>query len=159
MKRRLWLALAFFMGACPAKADPFIYSNARFGTTATFPDEVFSQALPSPENGDGQSWRAVDGATLAIYGSYNVMDYSPDELAASVTRRDVADFEVTYQKVGGNWAVVSGYEGDMIFYERYEIRKDDGIDVIDGLRIVYPKARRAVYDNLAASIAATLSGP
>ncbi|BCH24639.1 hypothetical protein [Mesorhizobium sp. L-8-3] len=47
----------------------------------------------------------------------------------------------------------------MIFYERDKIRKDGDLDVIDGLRSVYPKAGRAICDKLAASIAATLSGP
>ena len=120
---------------------------------------MFSQPLEPPENDDGQSWRAADGATLAIYGSYNVMDYSPEELAASRLRLNVARFELTYRKVKDNWVVRSGCEGDMIFYERYEIRKDGDMDLIDGLRILYPKARRANCDKLAASIAATLSGP
>lgn len=62
-------------------------------------------------------------------------------------------------RVPRDWVVLSGYEADMIFYERYEIRKDGDMDVIDGLRILYLKARRANYDKLAASIAATLSGP
>lgn len=119
---------------------------------------MFSQPLEPPENDDGQSWRAADGATLAIYGSYNVMDYSPEELAASRLRRDVTRLELTCRKVKDNW-VLAGYEGYMIFYERYEIRKDGDMDVIDGLRILYPKSRRANCDKLAASIAATLSGP
>ncbi|WP_202305042.1 MULTISPECIES: hypothetical protein [unclassified Mesorhizobium] len=39
---------------------------------------------------------------LAIYGSSNVMDCSPEDLAASRLRRDVARFELTYRPVNDN---------------------------------------------------------
>ena len=38
-----------------AIAKPFTYVNARFGTSCTFPDEVFSITEAEPENGDGSN--------------------------------------------------------------------------------------------------------
>lgn len=142
--------------ASPALADPHTYVNARFGTSITFPDEIFSQPQPEPANGDGMTWRSADGASLAVYGSYNVLNLTPGALADQASTSDSPDFQVTYRQVKGDWAVISGHAGDMIFYQRLELGADD---VIHGMLLKYPTTQRTAYDRLAGSIAATLNGP
>lgn len=154
------MATVLTMSGVPsARTEPVTYVNERFGTTATFPGDVFTEALEPPANGDSRTWRAADGATVPIYGSYNVMEYSPEQLAQARIVRDVPNFQLAYRKVKDNWVVLSGYEGEMVFYERHEIRTDGAVDIIHSLSIQYPKARRAIYDKLVPDITATLTGP
>lgn len=139
-------------GALPSHAAPFTYVNDRFGTTAVFPDDVFSQPQPPPENGDGQRWLSTDGASLAIYGGYNVLDETPEGL---IEAAKVAGRTVTYSKAGRDWAVISGTDGDDIFYERHEF----GDETIHSIVVAYPAALKGKYDAIVGKIAASLSGP
>jgi hypothetical protein len=76
--------LAFFVTitATTAAAAPFTYTNERFGTVCTFPDEVFTDHLPEPENGDGQEWLSPDGASLICSGILNIED-TPEGFVAA----------------------------------------------------------------------------
>jgi hypothetical protein len=49
------------------------YRNPRFGTTIEYPAR-FRPGRP-PDNNDGLSFAAADGATLSVWGSLNVMEY------------------------------------------------------------------------------------
>jgi hypothetical protein len=70
-------ALLLFCIAGASAAESWkTYANPRFGTFADYPADRF-HPLPPPENGDGQSFGADDGATLAIFGSYNVENWTP----------------------------------------------------------------------------------
>ena len=77
MVRSLGTSLSAALVACalasPAIAKPFTYTNARFGTSVTFPDDVFTGQAEPPENGDGMTFLAEDGASLAVYGSNNAL--------------------------------------------------------------------------------------
>ena len=135
-------------------AKPFTYVNERFGTSVTFPDEIFTEQQEPPENGDGQRWLSPDGAGIAIYGSYNVLDDTPRTLEKS--GRALPGRTVTYARTGQNWIVLSGFKGDVIFYER-QIISPSGI--IHGVEITYPKKLKAKYDPLVGEIAVSLRGP
>lgn len=55
MRRFFSIVTSFAMiSASAAIAAPFTYVNERFGTVCTFPDEIFNDHQPEPENGDGQ---------------------------------------------------------------------------------------------------------
>lgn len=49
-----FLAIAT-MAASSAVAAPFTYVNERFGTVCTFPDEIFTDRQPEPDNGAGSN--------------------------------------------------------------------------------------------------------
>ncbi|TGU58392.1 hypothetical protein EN790_33825, partial [Mesorhizobium sp. M2D.F.Ca.ET.147.01.1.1] len=110
--------------ATTAIAKPFTYVNARFGTSCTFPDEVFSITEAEPENGDGQQWSAVDGASLTCSGIYNINNDTPKGFVAAETANTGPGYKITYSKTGKNWAVLSGIKGDKVFYERRLFGKD-----------------------------------
>jgi hypothetical protein len=137
-----------------ATAKPFTYVNERFGTSATFPDEIFVDQQEPPANGDGLRWLAKDGASVAIYGAYNVLDDTPKTLVESGSA--LPGRTVTYAKTGRNWAVLSGFEDGAIFYERRVISPTG---IVHGVEITYPKELKAKYDPLAGKIAASLRGP
>ncbi|AZO62945.1 MAG: hypothetical protein E5X23_10330 [Mesorhizobium sp.] len=139
-----------------AIAKPFTYVNARFGTSCTFPDEIFSDRLPEPENGDGQQWSAPDGASLTCWGNYNIDSDTPKGFVADEKANTGPGYKITYSKTGKNWAVVSGIKGDKVFNERRLFGKDG---VIRTVWIEYPSSRKAKYDPLTGAIAASLRGP
>lgn len=139
-----------------AIAKPFTYVNARFGTSCTFPDEVFSDRLPEPENGDGQQWLSADGASLTCSGIDNIDNDTPKSFVDGEKANTGPGYKITYGKTGKNWAVLSGIKDDKVFYERRLFGKDG---VIRTVWIEYPSSLKAKYDPLAGVIAKSLRGP
>ncbi|WP_179301107.1 MULTISPECIES: hypothetical protein [unclassified Mesorhizobium] len=138
-----------------ANAKPFTYANARFGTVCTFPDEIFTDRQPEPENGDGQVWLSADGASLTCSGILNVDDDTPKGFVADEKASKEPDYTVTYSKTGKNWAVLSGMKDGKIFYERRLFGRDG---VIRTVWIDYPPALKSKYDPLVGAIAGSLKG-
>lgn len=155
---RALLSTALLMGLCAtAFADSLTYKNSRFGTTATFPAEIFDMIDPPPTNGDGRLFRSSDGAELAIYGQLNALDYTPEGMVSYARDNAAAEGrEVTYAASGKDWAVISGVEGGTIFYQRHEFGADNAIH---SMVLSYPETQKALYDKLAGAIAGSLEGP
>ncbi|WP_244492556.1 hypothetical protein [Aureimonas sp. AU22] len=143
----LFIAASLFASS-PANA--YTYTNPTYGTSATFPARAFPRIdPPSPE---GQVWRSDEGAELVVYAIENGDWSTPREL---VQWRKGLD-QVTYQKTGQNWAVVSGFLADgRIFYERYIFRGA----LTHSVSVRYPTALREPYDGLLKSITESLRGP
>jgi hypothetical protein len=150
------LLLIAFTGAASAETWK-LYVNARFGERAEYPADRF-KPNPPPANGDGQSFMASDGATLAIFGAYNVDNSSPAEYEAFLRGTDTDYRNVTYHATGKDWLVMSGTRGDTIYYEKYLFtgRKSDAIT--NGLVVTYPSAAKATYDPIVARMAKSLRG-
>jgi hypothetical protein len=132
-----------------------LYVNARFGTAAEYPADRFRPGHP-PDNGDGQAFTAADGAELRIFAHYNVDDYTPAEQETFLRSAGSDYTDVTYRATGKNSLVLSGYRGDLIFYEKYIFagRKDDG--VIHALTVTYRRDTKTVYDPIVARMARSL---
>ena len=156
--RRAWLSFPVLAALClPSHADSLTYKNSRFGTQATFPADIFDMIDPPPTNGDGRRFRSADGAELAIYGQFNALDRTPEGMVSDARENAAArGREIVYARSGENWAVISGFEGDTVFYERHEFGADD---TIHSIVLSYPAARKPVYDELAGAIAQSLEGP
>ena len=155
--RRLFSIMACFatIAAAPSIAAPSTYVNERFGTVCTFPDEIFTDRQPEPDNGDGQEWLSADGASLICSGINNVDDETPNSFVAEEKASKEAGYEISYSKTGKNWAVLSGLKDGKIFYERRLFGKDG---VIRTVWIDYPPAVKAKYDPLVGAIAGSLEG-
>jgi hypothetical protein len=137
--------------ALPALAEDFTYRNERFGTSATFPAELFPDQLPAPTNGDGLGWTSPEGAEIFIYARPR----QPGETPRSVVRDRGSVDDVTYDRSGQRWVVVSGYRDGRIFYERYIFRGD----LVHSVSIRYPESLRATYDRVVGPVTMTLRGP
>lgn len=153
--RRLFSIMVFvaIIVASTASAAPFTYTNERFGTVCTFPDEVFTDRQPEPDNGDGQEWLSADGASLICSGILNIDDDTPKGFVAAEKASKEPGYEITYSKAGKDWAVLSGLKDGKIFYERRLFGKDG---VIRTVWIEYPPAVKSKYDRLVAAIAGSL---
>jgi hypothetical protein len=151
------LALILTLTALHGAALAESYLNPRFGTSVTFPETVFTQPQPAPENGDGQRWRSADGAELTVFGSYNVLDQKPAAFHAELVAARKASTDLTYSRAGDNWAVVSGFDGSQVYYEKYLFGQ--GKEIIHAVILRYPKSLKAEYDPLVGPIANSLAGP
>ncbi|WP_256754461.1 hypothetical protein [Mesorhizobium sp. Mes31] len=156
--RRLFSIMVFFaiIVASTASAAPFTYTNERFGTVCTFPDDVFTDRQPEPDNGDGQEWLSADGASLICSGILNIDDDTPKGFVAAEKASKEPGYEITYSKAGKDWAVLSGLKDGKIFYERRLFGKDG---VIRTVWLEYPPAVKSKYDPLVGTIAGSLKGP
>ncbi|RFC62936.1 hypothetical protein DYI37_13365 [Fulvimarina endophytica] len=134
-----------------ASAESVDYANARYGTSATFPAELFPDPLPEPTSGDGFGWSAPNGAQIFIYARQNEGAETPHSVISA--RSDMDD--VTYEASGKRWAVVSGYRDDRIFYERYIFRGD----LVHSVAILYPEDVRETYDPIVGDVTNSLRGP
>ncbi|MCB1439401.1 MAG: hypothetical protein H6888_08255 [Nitratireductor sp.] len=141
---------------CAVRADSLTYTNARFGTSVTFPAELYEQRTGMPENGDGILFTSSDGGSLAIWSSNNALEATPESSAADSHALEGTDFSITYEKRGDDWLVLSGYEEGLIYYQRTEFGSDG---ILRGIKLKYPEAARQKYDPEIAAIAASLSGP
>jgi hypothetical protein len=150
------LALAACLIVQPAAAEPRTYVNERFGTSVTFPAEIFVDHEEPPANGDGLTFISRDGASLAVFGMYNSLDDTPASLADRLSTDNGPSYKLTYRRVGDDWIVLSGRDEGLVFYDRYEFSRDD---IIHGMSLRYPVDLKLRYDRLASEIAATLSGP
>jgi hypothetical protein len=152
----VWLAAA----ACGASADErwATYVNDRFGTSLTYPADVFVMQ-PPPENDDGRTLISFDGAKILVFGGYNVDNETLASKRASLTGGDYA--RITYNATGKNWFVVSGHRTiggvDSIFYEKYIVSAAS--DTVHSLIITYPAKSKAGYDPIVDRIAASFAGP
>ncbi|QPC93040.1 hypothetical protein [Mesorhizobium sp. INR15] len=142
--------------AAGAKAAPFTYVNERFGTVCTFPDDIFTDRQPEPDNGDGQQWLSGDGASLTCSGILNIDDDTPKGFVAAEKASKEQGYKVTYSKAGKDWAVLSGLKDGNIFYERRLFGKDG---VIRTVFVEYAPALKSKYDPLVGAIAGSLKGP
>jgi hypothetical protein len=130
------------------------YVNPRFGTTADYPADVFTELDEPPENGDGQGFRSEDGqAQLLIYGQHNVRRDSPQSYLEKYV--DLAGVEVTLRQVTDRFYVVSGIRGSRVLYERcnFPLRTDG---IVHCLGLSFPAKHRAKWDPIAARIANSL---
>ncbi|WP_221088285.1 hypothetical protein [Deinococcus aquaedulcis] len=131
MRLPLLPALLLASAALGAPLEP--YGNARFNYWVDVPQGLIAQR--PPDNGNGQSWRSADGqVTLSVWGSHapGVLEQASPAAWLAWTARFWADGRIFYQKV--------------------LVRDGDEAGVI----VVYPVARRAVWDRITVQVAGSL---
>jgi hypothetical protein len=152
MIRLLALALLAAASIASARAESFrTYANPRFGATAEYPADW--RYDPPPENGDGLVFRSPDGeAKVIISGILNIAD-TPDR-AMRDEEKGYEGQTVTFHQQGRRWVIVSGTQGDKIFYRKSILVCQDQMWNI--VYLEYPAARKAEYDALVARVAGSL---
>jgi hypothetical protein len=114
------------------------YVNERFGMHFDYPDGVFAPLEP-PENGDGRTFKAED-ATLEIFAFENIDGETAASLEAQLVGAE-GYTNVTYSPSGDSWLVLSGFRGDMIFYEKYLFAGD----FVAAFGMEFPAAAKPFY--------------
>src|SRR5262245_26998849 len=147
-----FIALTILPDVARAQEAWAIYRNDRFGTTIDYPTR-FRPGRP-PENNDGLSFTAADGATLSVWGSLNALEHDVAGLEAFARENPKDGEQVTYRATGKNWLVLSGTRGDRVFYQRHLFSHRN--EIINAFEISYPAALRASYDPVVARLSRTL---
>jgi serine/threonine-protein kinase len=148
--------LAMLPGAAFAQAETWKhYANDRFGTSIDYPSR-FKPGEP-PDNKDGLSFRAPDGARLLVWGSFNALEHGVAELEEFLreSANEKSD-KITYRASGKNWLVLSGTRGDAIFYTRHLFSHKNEVE--NAFEISYPAALAGEYNPIVARIAKSLKG-
>ncbi|WP_288935509.1 hypothetical protein [uncultured Sphingomonas sp.] len=127
------------------------YTNVKYGYSTCFPAGQFKPQGVS-DAGDGQVFKAKDGAELRVWGRYASDDKPAAEFASDIAdnAKDLAGKSgiVTYRADRPGWAVFSGTAGSQIFWSK-EMLKGDRIVVV---QLVYPASSRAAYRDFPAQL-------
>jgi len=148
-----------FAAAAPAAAQTsgtphwLTYQNDRYGTTIDYPD--FFKAEPPPDNDDGRRFKSADGAEFAVFASYGALDFDLAGYQKYILEKLGPGKAVTYQARGDDWFVISGTEGDGIFYQRYMQSHGRAVaeGFVQGFVMSYPAALKETYDPIVARMA------
>ncbi len=138
--------------AQPASAQSWrTYTNARFGTIADVPRDW--KAGREPANGDGLAFTSLDSqATITVSGILNIEDDL--EAAMKSVEEPFEGEKVTYKVRQGRAVVVSGLNGNRIFYRKSLLSCRD--QIWNNVSIEYPAARKAAFDALVTHVAGSL---
>lgn len=127
-----------------------VYHNERFGTTAAVPAD-WRMGAP-PENNDGRIFTSPDGrAEIVVSGMLSIGPRS-EEFALRLGPLDGEIIE--YERRGRDWVVVSGVNGERIFYRKSLLSCGDTI--WNSVFLQYPANEKEKYAPLVAHVAASL---
>jgi hypothetical protein len=148
--------LAWPAGGVLAQGDPAgrEYYNDAFGYTVDLSGGLLAQyrAVTSP---DGITLTSPDGGVVVeVFGSWNETDRT---LGSVVTqyKREVPDARFTYEWQGANAAVLSGYQGDDIFYVRIAMSRDRSRAAV--LSMIYAAELKQHLDAVVSRLSRSLS--
>ena len=128
------------------------YHDARYGTTADYPADVFTVRARPPPDGDGQIFHTADGhARLMIYGMRNFDEDSPSSYVQKYFNKP----EVTYKRTKWPFFVVSGVRDGEIFYSRCNFPIIIN-SIIDCIELRYPAKDKAKWDAIVTRISNSL---
>jgi len=128
------------------------YHNARFDYEIAYPPDIL---VPQEEsfNGDGRVFLSADGSVrLTCWGGFNVLNETLKDILES--QKDREGLEVTYEKTGSDWSVVSGFIGSDVYYARAEMSGD----VIIQFEMTYPQKDKARMDPVVTVISRSFKG-
>lgn len=133
------------------------YFNPRFEFSLAYPENLVSPQAP-PQNNDGRTFVSPDGdIEIKAFGYHNSLNQplsAAYQRAARSHTQEHPTRDVTYKTRGENWFVVSGYQGDDIFYTK-QILRDGKYKV---LSIRYDLSLKPEFDPIVAEIAESFNG-
>lgn len=123
------------------------FSHQNLGATVCYPIRVFPVMSPTVggfrfTSDDGLSWFSVSSAALNKQTSIRtVMDSAKRSLLAKAA-------SITYERSKENWFVLSGHDGDRIYYQRTAV--DDASSEASTLFIDIPTEQKSFYQDIIA---------
>lgn len=119
-----------------------LYQNGRYGTFIAYPASYFA-VKPAPDSGDGRTFVSADGTSrFLVFAQYNALGLSQ----AAMMQDDIAMGgydDVTYQKQGKGWYVLSGFVANDIFYRKVIL---DPSGLVQVFEISYPASLKQSFD-------------
>jgi len=137
---------------CSRTAEYDCYTNHKYGYVLAWPKHLL-KPLGESDAGDGQVFVAQDGrAELRCWAGFNnVLELTiPQALAQAL---DDPGRRVTYQRLGKNFFVISGWEGQKIFYRKTVLDHD----VLASFELVYASSDKTLFDPVIRDLASSFS--
>jgi hypothetical protein len=120
------------------------YTNIRYQYAICYPEDLLIPQGESPNN-DGQTFLAEDGAQLVVFGQNNALKESlKDALVGTESRLAGASGKVTYKVLKPKWFVVSGKNGQTVFYATTRYNGDQ----FKSFELTYDHSAANVYEPL-----------
>lgn len=143
--------------AIPEQLTFDTYCNARFKFCIDYPkDTIYPQ--PESTNGDGRVFKNKEGdKVLTVYGRWAMNTNGDDMTLAQQYDSDLHgddepegnnDRTITYQKLGKDYFVISGYQDKKVFYQKTILK--EGAFCYAVLR--YNESDKALYDKVSQQI-------
>jgi hypothetical protein len=131
------------------------YANSDFNYSIEYPANILS-SIPGSENINGKRFTSQDGQSeLTVSAIFN----RPGETAEESYQTALADYSrqgkvVTYKVLRQNWYVISGFDGNRVFYERTIFNSG----LIKQFKFEWPDSQRATYEQITNHISKTFTG-
>ncbi len=123
----------------PRRLFSFRYPSGRF------------QSAPASSSHHGPAFVSRDGhAQLVVYGGDNVSGQSIEAYRRQLIAESFSEAKFDYVPVRKTWFVLSGRQGDEMFYLRITFACDGR--TLHGWGLTYPMAERNVYDRIVEDI-------
>jgi hypothetical protein len=155
MKNKLFI-LAWWLISSPIfSADTTIgnveygtYINSRYDFEVKYPKGLLSPGPPPDDNGARGFTSKDKQIEMGVEGNHLVDNTWKDEYQSWLNR--YKDGKITYKTFNEKFFVISGYEGEKIFYVRvlYLGPDDNPVDLI--FDVTYPKKDKAIWDPIVA---------
>jgi hypothetical protein len=137
-------------GSSNGASSTAVYRNERFGFELTYPSAVFEPG-EVPDAGQGMIFTSRDGAArLLVSAGRNETGETLRSYRRFVLSKSYPGARIEYAPVRGSWFVLSGANGDTMFYERITFRCAG--KAIYGWQMTYPIAERGIYDPIVEAI-------
>jgi len=158
MMRRLMMLVVLACVACGVRAHgPSAvrhvwksYTNVRFQYAICYPEDLLVPQGES-ENADGDRFLAKDGAQLIVFGQNNVLEQPlKDASTDTASRLAGVSGKVTSKVLKANWFVVSGQNGQTVFYAKTYYSHNQ----FKSFELTYDISAAAVYEPLIGRLAA-----
>jgi hypothetical protein len=112
------------------------YANERFGFSVRYPSDLL-QPEAAPDNNDGRTFIGSNDAKIAAWASWNAMGGTLADSARQDEKRLANDAgKVTYKVIRKGFYVISGPNGDQIFYNRTALANGK----VSAVELTYPTA-------------------
>jgi uncharacterized glyoxalase superfamily protein PhnB len=126
------------------------YQDPKAAFSFKYPSGIFQPGPDSPSH-DRPAFVSRDGrAQLVVYGGDNVSGQSIEAYRRQLIAESFSDAKFDYVPVRKTWFVLSGREGDEMFYLRITFACDGR--TLHGWGLRYPAAERKVYDRIVEDI-------
>lgn len=137
----------------PPRVSWQLYTNNRFRYSVEWPADVL-EAEGEAANGDGQVFSSADGSfTMRVFGR-NLVESKGLKDIYREQKNEFSGAEITYDRLGDEFYVLSGRRDGMIFYEKTFLH--DGI--LKRLSLRYPQQRKEEFDPVVERISGTFGG-
>jgi len=126
-----------------------VYTNVRFQYSICYPEDLLAPQAEAG-NSDGRKFLAKDGAKLIVFGQNNALNETlQDALDDTASRLTGASGKVTYKAVKPDWFVVSGENGQSIFYAKTLYAHEQ----FKAFELTYSSGASAVYKPIVSRLA------